>query len=87
VGKTVIIRELIDNVQKGHGGRSVFCGVGERSLVGGRRGTGRDEAQQPGGVVSHGMMLVPRHISPRDPERRPDPDRGEDGDPQAGGAS
>ncbi len=34
VGKTVIIMELINNVQKGHGGRSVFCGVGERTRVG-----------------------------------------------------
>ncbi|MGE3617719.1 MAG: F0F1 ATP synthase subunit beta, partial [Gemmatimonadales bacterium] len=25
VGKTVVIQELINNVQKGHGGRSVFC--------------------------------------------------------------
>ena len=31
VGKTVIIMELINNVQKGHGGKSVFCGVGERT--------------------------------------------------------
>src|SRR5947209_8114714 len=30
VGKTVIIQELIHNVAMGHGGRSVFCGVGER---------------------------------------------------------
>ncbi|MEO6209700.1 MAG: F0F1 ATP synthase subunit beta [Gemmatimonadaceae bacterium] len=34
VGKTVIIQELINNVQKGHGGRSVFCGVGERTREG-----------------------------------------------------
>ncbi|MDH3289753.1 MAG: F0F1 ATP synthase subunit beta [Gemmatimonadota bacterium] len=34
VGKTVIIMELIYNVQKGHGGRSVFCGVGERTREG-----------------------------------------------------
>ncbi len=34
VGKTVIIMELINNVQKGHGGRSVFCGVGERTREG-----------------------------------------------------
>src|SRR2546422_6115155 len=26
--------ELIHNVQKGHGGRSVFCGVGERTREG-----------------------------------------------------
>ncbi|MEE8252032.1 MAG: F0F1 ATP synthase subunit beta, partial [Gemmatimonadales bacterium] len=34
VGKTVIIMELINNVGKGHGGRSVFCGVGERTREG-----------------------------------------------------
>ena len=34
VGKTVIIQELINNVQKGHGGKSVFCGVGERTREG-----------------------------------------------------
>jgi len=34
VGKTVVIQELINNVQKGHGGRSVFCGVGERTSEG-----------------------------------------------------
>ncbi|MEO7502532.1 MAG: F0F1 ATP synthase subunit beta [Gemmatimonadaceae bacterium] len=34
VGKTVVIQELIQNVQKGHGGRSVFCGVGERTREG-----------------------------------------------------
>jgi len=34
VGKTVIIQELIHNVQQGHGGRSVFCGVGERTREG-----------------------------------------------------
>lgn len=30
VGKTVIIQELINNIAKGHGGYSVFAGVGER---------------------------------------------------------
>src|SRR5207244_2055890 len=34
VGKTVIIQELIHNVAMGHGGRSVFCGVGERTREG-----------------------------------------------------
>jgi F-type H+-transporting ATPase subunit beta len=34
VGKTVIIMELIHNVAIGHGGRSVFCGVGERTREG-----------------------------------------------------
>jgi len=35
VGKTVLIMELINNVAKGHGGYSVFCGVGTqfRSFV------------------------------------------------------
>src|SRR5216110_1947808 len=34
VGKTVVIQELINNVDKGHGGKSVFCGVGERTREG-----------------------------------------------------
>ncbi len=34
VGKTVIIQELIHNVAMGHGGKSVFCGVGERTREG-----------------------------------------------------
>ncbi|MFB3069404.1 MAG: F0F1 ATP synthase subunit beta, partial [Gemmatimonadales bacterium] len=34
VGKTVIIMELINNVGLGHGGKSVFCGVGERTREG-----------------------------------------------------
>src|SRR5213079_2151893 len=34
VGKTVIIMELIHNVAMGHGVRSVFCGVGERTREG-----------------------------------------------------
>jgi F-type H+/Na+-transporting ATPase subunit beta len=34
VGKTVTIQELINNVAKGHGGYSVFAGVGERSREG-----------------------------------------------------
>jgi F-type H+-transporting ATPase subunit beta len=34
VGKTVVIMELINNVSKGHGGKSVFCGVGERTREG-----------------------------------------------------
>src|SRR3989475_6844908 len=34
VGKTVVIMELINNVQKGHGGRAGFCGVGERTREG-----------------------------------------------------
>jgi len=34
VGKTVMIMELINNVAKGHGGYSVFAGVGERTREG-----------------------------------------------------
>jgi F-type H+-transporting ATPase subunit beta len=34
VGKTVVIMELINNVAKAHGGKSVFCGVGERTREG-----------------------------------------------------
>src|SRR3954453_3346547 len=34
VGKTVVIQELINNVAKGHGGRSGFCGGGERPREG-----------------------------------------------------
>ena len=34
VGKTVLIQELIHNVAKGHGGYSVFAGVGERTREG-----------------------------------------------------
>uniref|UniRef100_A0A061S9X3 ATP synthase subunit beta n=1 Tax=Tetraselmis sp. GSL018 TaxID=582737 RepID=A0A061S9X3_9CHLO len=34
VGKTVFIMELINNVAKGHGGFSVFAGVGERTREG-----------------------------------------------------
>lgn len=34
VGKTVLIMELINNVGKGHGGYSVFGGVGERTREG-----------------------------------------------------
>ncbi len=34
VGKTVIIQELINNIAKGHGGYSIFAGVGERTREG-----------------------------------------------------
>jgi F-type H+-transporting ATPase subunit beta len=34
VGKTVLIQELINNIAKGHGGFSVFAGVGERTREG-----------------------------------------------------
>jgi F-type H+-transporting ATPase subunit beta len=34
VGKTVVIMELINNIAKGHGGYSIFAGVGERTREG-----------------------------------------------------
>ena len=34
VGKTVLIMELINNIAKGHGGYSVFAGVGEGTREG-----------------------------------------------------
>src|SRR5256714_7265116 len=34
VGKTVVIMEPINNVAKGHGGKTVFCRVGERTRGG-----------------------------------------------------
>ena len=34
VGKTVVIMELINNIAKGHGGYSMFAGVGERTREG-----------------------------------------------------
>ena len=34
VGKTVLIQELIHNIAKGHGGSSIFAGVGERTREG-----------------------------------------------------
>src|SRR4029079_14861020 len=34
VVKTVVIMELINNIAKLHGGKSVFCGVGERTREG-----------------------------------------------------
>jgi F-type H+-transporting ATPase subunit beta len=45
VGKTVTIMELINNIAKGHGGLSVFAGVGERT----REGRDLYEEMQEGG--------------------------------------
>lgn len=47
VGKTVIIMELINNIAMGHGGRSVFAGVGERT----REGTDLWIEMKEGGVI------------------------------------
>jgi F-type H+-transporting ATPase subunit beta len=48
VGKTVFIMELINNVAKGHGGYSVFAGVGERT----REGNDLYHEMIEGGVIS-----------------------------------
>ena len=47
VGKTVLIQELINNVAKGHGGYSVFAGVGERT----REGNDLYHEMQEAGVI------------------------------------
>src|SRR5215211_7096757 len=48
VGKTVVIMELINNIAKGHGGYSVFAGVGERT----REGNDLDWEMIESGVIS-----------------------------------
>ena len=50
VGKTVLIMELINNVAKGHGGFSVFAGVGERT----REGNDLYREMIEGGVIKTG---------------------------------
>jgi F-type H+-transporting ATPase subunit beta len=50
VGKTVFIMELINNVAKGHGGFSVFAGVGERT----REGNDLYHEMIEGGVIKLG---------------------------------
>ena len=47
VGKTVLIQELINNIAKGHGGYSVFAGVGERT----REGNDLYHEMQDAGVI------------------------------------
>lgn len=50
VGKTVIVQELINNIAKGHGGLSVFAGVGERT----REGNDLLREMIEAGVVDYG---------------------------------
>jgi F-type H+-transporting ATPase subunit beta len=52
VGKTVLIMELINNVAKGHGGFSVFAGVGERT----REGTELYNEMIESGVIKTGAQ-------------------------------
>ncbi len=53
VGKTVIIQELINNIAKGHGGYSVFAGVGERT----REGNDLYHEMQEAGVIGRLAMV------------------------------
>ena len=50
VGKTVLIQELINNIAKGHGGLSVFAGVGERT----REGNDLLREMLESGIISYG---------------------------------
>jgi F-type H+-transporting ATPase subunit beta len=50
VGKTVTIMELINNIAKGHGGVSVFAGVGERT----REGNDLLREMLESGIVKYG---------------------------------
>ena len=50
VGKTVLIQELINNIAKGHGGLSVFAGVGERT----REGNDLLREMLESGIITYG---------------------------------
>ena len=71
VGKTVVIQELINNVQKGHGGKSVFCGVGERTREGNDLYLEFKEAKRPrlGGADLRPDERAAGRASPRRPHR------------------
>jgi len=53
VGKTVLIMELINNIAKGHGGLSVFAGVGERT----REGRDLFDEMTESGVLSKTALI------------------------------
>ena len=53
VGKTVLIMELINNIAKGHGGLSVFAGVGERT----REGRDLYDEMRESGVISKTSLV------------------------------
>ena len=54
VGKTVLIQELINNIAKGHGGLSVFAGVGERT----REGNDLIREMIESGIIKYGDEFV-----------------------------
>ena len=54
VGKTVLIQELINNIAKGHGGLSVFAGVGERT----REGNDLLREMLESGIIKYGNEFL-----------------------------
>ena len=54
VGKTVLIQELINNIAKGHGGLSVFAGVGERT----REGNDLLREMLESGIIKYGKEFL-----------------------------
>ncbi len=54
VGKTVLIQELMNNIAKGHGGLSVFAGVGERT----REGNDLMREMIEAGLVKYGDKFI-----------------------------
>ena len=54
VGKTVLIQELINNIAKGHGGLSVFAGVGERT----REGNDLLREMLESGIIKYGEAFL-----------------------------
>jgi F-type H+-transporting ATPase subunit beta len=54
VGKTVLIQELINNIAKGHGGLSVFAGVGERT----REGNDLLREMLEAGIIKYGDAFM-----------------------------
>ena len=54
VGKTVLIQELINNIAKGHGGLSVFAGVGERT----REGNDLLREMLESGIIQYGDKFM-----------------------------
>ncbi|MGE7888652.1 F0F1 ATP synthase subunit beta [Bacillus cereus] len=53
VGKTILIQELINNIAQGHGGISVFAGVGERT----REGNDLYHEMKNAGVINKTAMV------------------------------
>src|SRR5215212_10131503 len=66
VGKTVVIMELINNVAKGHGGKSVFCGVGERT----REGNDLYLEMKESGVINSCALIYGQMNEPPGPRLR-----------------